>query len=501
MGYLIAITIIITSIILSLRYHALSQNNNYKLPLSSKLLFYYFTQFVFFILALLSTIFLPQMVTLTIVLISMIYNIGYYFASRTKYKFTKRGLSLFATNNTIYILFALLFVVFNGNYNIIYVLTLSIFYPITMSFSSYFTNSYYNKKNKLYVANATEKLLNKNIIKIGITGSYGKTSCKNILKEMLMTKYKVYATKSNYNTPMGISIGINELTDEEVFIAEMGARSVGDISELTKLVKPDYGIITGVTCQHLKTFKSLHNIFVEKFSLAKALSDKGVCIFNGNDKYALKMYKEHIGEKKKICLNKNGDICVENVDMDSTGSKFSLQINDKLYFCHTKLLGRHNIINIALCTALALELGVDIEDIVKVIKNLQPTPHRLEYSYSNGIHILDDSYNSNLVGIKSALECLAFFHQRKVVLAQGIVELGKLQKKLNEEVGKMLAKTADVVLLTGSNKKYIKNGLNEGEFSGELYVFRNLRAAQQSFKHILHSEDILLLQNDLPDVF
>lgn len=501
MRYLTTITIIITSIIQSLRYHALSQNNNYKLPLSNKLLLHFFTQFAFFIAALLSAIFLPQICTLLIVIICLVCSIALFFTSRTKYKFTKRGLSLFVTNNTIYVLFALLFVFFTANYKVIYSLILQICYPIIMYFSSYFTNSYYTKKNKLYVANATDKLLNKNIIKIGITGSYGKTSCKNILKEMLLTKYKVYATKGNYNTPMGVSICINELADEEVFIAEMGARGLGDITELTNIVKPDYGIITGVTCQHLKTFKSLHNIYTEKFSLAKSLVDKGVCIFNGNDKYTLKMYKEHKGEKKKICINKYGDVSVENLHMDSTGSKFSLQIKDNLYFCHTTLLGRHNITNIALCAALALELGVKIEDIVRVIKDLQAPAHRLEYSYSNGIHILDDSYNSNILGIKSALECLSYFNGRKVVLAQGVVELGKLQKKLNIEVGKMLAGIADVVLLTGSNKKHLKVGLLEGEFTGELFSFRSLKAAQQSFKHILQSEDILLLQNDLPDVF
>lgn len=458
-------------------------------------------QKLFYLPALILLILKPNFVAIPLV-IGLIFNIVINLSYRTKFKFTKRGTSLFVTNNLIYILLVLFFALFsNFSSKIMYVVALAISYPIIMSFSTIFVNKYYNDKNKIFVANATEKLLSKNIIKVGITGSYGKTSCKNILKQMLMTKYKVYASKENYNTPMGISLSINELTDEEIFIAEMGARKTGDIKELTRLVKPDYGIICGITAQHMQTFGSLHNIYMEKFALGKSLQDSGVCVFNGNDKYTLKMYKEHKGEKLKSCLNKYGDIRIDNIDMDCTGSKFSIQKNDNMYFCHTALLGRHNITNIGMCVALATELGVKMEDIVEVIKNLQPTKHRLEYIFSNGIHILDDSYNSNILGIKSAIECLSFFKERKVVLAQGIVELGKIQKTTNIEIGKMLSQTADIVILTGSNKKYIKQGLLECGYKGGLFVFKSLKAAQKGFKHILQKGDVLLLQNDLPDVF
>ena len=432
------------------------------------------------------------------VIINIILNCTY----KTKYKFTNRGTATFIICSVVYLIgVALLFAIIDYKNKMIAVLILTVMCPLFNALLLLPINAYYNKKNKLYVAKATEKLSNMNIIRIGITGSYGKTSCKNILKEMLSKKYKVYASKENYNTPMGLSICINELSDEEVFIAEMGARKKGDIAELTYMIKPNYGIITGVTCQHLKTFKSLHNIYTEKFCLAKALEDSGLCVFNANDKYTLKMYKEFGGNKLKVGLNKFGDVQIDNVEMNNKGSFFSLEIKDQIYFCNTKLLGRHNILNIAMCVAIATEMGIEVNQIMETIRRLVPIKHRLEYIHSNGIHILDDSYNSNIVGIKSALECLGFFPQRKIVLAQGLVEMGKRQRSMNYEIGSLLAKSADVIMLTGKNKKPIKKGLIESGYVGEIYVFSTLKQAQKNFKHILRVNDVLLLQNDLPDVF
>ncbi len=498
----IIITITVNGIITSLRYHALSQNNNYKLPLSSRLLSYFCLQLLLIFVNLASLLFLNNIFLLAFLGATLVINTIINLTFRTKYKFTNRGKITFLLCNLVYIAIILITLICKDNkIKLLIMLIISSLYPFIMFFTSYPINAYFNKKNKLFVANATEKLSNMNIIKIGITGSYGKTSCKKILAEMLAAKYKVYASKENYNTPMGLAICINEIADEEVFIAEMGARKKGDIAELTDMIKPDYGIITGVTNQHLKTFKSLHNIYAEKFCLAKALEDNGLCVFNGNDKYTLKMFKEFGGNKLRVGLNKFGDVQVDNIEMNTKGSFFSLELKEKIFFCNTKLLGRHNIINIAMCVALATELGVQMDKIMEAIRNLTPVKHRLEYIFSNGIHILDDSYNSNIVGIKSALECLSFFPQRKIVLAQGLVEMGKSQNRMNYEIGCMLSKTADAVILTGRNKNAIKKGLVDSGYVGEIHVFTSLNKAQKSFKHILKVNDVLLLQNDLPDVF
>lgn len=372
--------------------------------------------------------------------------------------------------------------------------------PLFINLSTCALYPYFERKNAKFIERNCAKLVESNAIRIGITGSYGKTSCKNILCALLQRKYSVICTEKNYNTPMGIALTAERMTGkEDIFIAEMGARRRGDISYLADLVKPHYSITTGVCSQHLATFKSVHNIFWEKSELSKRTQI--LSVFNCNDKYALKMYKECKAKKLKVCVNKEGDVYATDISCDERGSRFKLIYKDRTLELQTKLLGRHNVINIALCAALALELDVDERAVCDAVKELKPIPHRLEYIYSNGIHILDDSYNSNPLGIRSATEVLAGFSGRKIVLSQGLVECGRKCAELNKNVGRELAYRADVVILCGRNAKNIEKGLTECGYEGKIYRFRDLKRAQAHFKEILQIGDVLLLQNDLPDIY
>ncbi len=373
--------------------------------------------------------------------------------------------------------------------------------PAIMVVSYTLLNAVFVKKNQNFIAKCKKKLMEINPIRIGITGSYGKTSCKNILSHLLKNNFKVCVTEKNYNTPMGVALTIDKMeADTKVFIAEMGARRKGDIAELSALVEPDYGIITGITNQHLQTFKSIENIFEEKYNLAISLTDKSTCVFNGTDKYTLKMYKQYKGKKKVVKLNNFADLYANNIVTDSNGSSFTINYKDVSLDCQTKLLGRHNIVNILLCSALALEFGVDNQTLVESIATLPQVPHRLQLIKSNGINILDDSYNANTLGIKYSLECLGYFDTRKVVLTQGIVELGKEQKQANKQIGQMIGAVADVVILCGTNAQSIKDGLDESGFTKPMFLYNSLKEAQQNFSKILKKGDTLLIQNDLPDV-
>ncbi len=296
---------------------------------------------------------------------------------------------------------------------------------------------------------------------------------------------------------MGIALTVEKTEgEEEVFIAEMGARKKGDIKYLCETFKPDIGIITGVCTQHMQTFKSLHEIYIEKSELSKATA---VCAFNCNDKFALKMYKERKGVKLRSCIGKTGDAYADNVSVSLENTKFDLHINNEVYTTETKLLGRHNLQNIVLCATIASYLGVDGKRISAAIKKLTPTPHRLEYLYANGIHILDDGYNSNEMGIRYATEVIDSFDGRKVAVSQGIAEGGKERKRLNFSVGKTLSEHVDVIILCGANRRLIKKGIGKN-YVGKTYVYRTLATAQKHFGKVLKKGDLLFLQNDLPDI-
>lgn len=361
-----------------------------------------------------------------------------------------------------------------------------------------------NLNNKRYVRRAEKRLGGLSAVKIGITGSYGKTSCKNILADILSTKYRVLKTDKNFNTPLGIARTAGNIRgDEEIFIAEMGARRPGDIRELARLVKPKYAIVTGVAPQHLATFKTVDAIYRTKKELVDCLPPDGYAVFNGDNSYTREMAKECA--VRCVTVHTNGGregIRAENIRLSNNGSCFDVKGLGEDFTLSTRLLGRHNILNILLCVALAAELGVEKKRMIAAVKNLKPSPHRLELldTPNNGVTVIDDSYNGNVEGVRFALEVLALYKEnRRVVFTQGVVELGKRASEINTLVGAMIAKVADLVLLTGENAAYIKNGLNNSGFPSEqIKVFKSFAEASEALKTLLRRGDVLLIQNDIP---
>ena len=361
-----------------------------------------------------------------------------------------------------------------------------------------------------YIKKCTMALQNSDLIKVGITGSYGKTTVKNILTTILNQKYNAYCTPSNYNTPLGICRAVNELPKEcQIFVAEMGARKAGDIKELCEIVKPTFGIITGVGSQHLGTFKSQQNIYNTKKELADYLQNAGgVIVFNGENKFTRQMYDEYSGSKRAVSsetyLSSDGTsqkISVSEVGCDSGGLNFILRIGDEQKECSCKLIGKHNLENILLCVQLAVDLGLNIVQIAEGISQISPVEHRLQtIELPTGITIIDDSYNSNEEGAKLAIETLSMFKGRKIVATQGIVEMGTEQKCVNFGLGESIAKVADIAILIGINREDIRLGMISGNFCDKnIYLVEHLDNAKDLFSAMLRKGDVLLLQNDLPD--
>lgn len=363
-----------------------------------------------------------------------------------------------------------------------------------------------------YVKKCKKKLQSMRLVKIGVTGSFGKTSVKNILAALLSEKYRVYGTPFNYNTPMGICKAVNEMPeDTQVFIAEMGARRKGDIAELCEIVKPNYGIITGVGSQHMATFKTQEAIYDTKKELNDYIEARGgdAVVFNGENAFCEKMYLQSKASEKTLisssrCENHGSGgalIRIEDEECDSEGIRFKLIIGSDKVECKTRLIGRHNLNNILMCVALAYRLNLTIKQIARGISKLLPVEHRLEVCrLKSGITVIDDSYNSNFEGAKLAVETLKMFKGRKIVATQGLVELGREQIKLNFELGESIAETADVAILIGVNREDIRLGmLAKGFCDKNIYTVEKLDNAKELFSKMLTAGDVLLIQNDLPD--
>ncbi len=356
-----------------------------------------------------------------------------------------------------------------------------------------------------YVRKATAKLEQSNVIKIGITGSYGKTSVKEILRTILSQKYRVLATPSSYNTPMGIALTVKNLdSTHDVFIAEMGARSKGDIKILTNMVKPSYGVITGINNQHLETFGTIEDIKDTKYELIQGLAKDGEGFFCSDSVGSIELYERFEGGKYLAGISSpDGLVTTSDVVTHSKGTSFKLIINGEAPVeCNTVLLGKHSVSNICLAAAVAYKIGLTPEEIASGINRIQSVNHRLELVPNNkNVVIIDDSYNSNEDGVKAAMEVLSTFPGRKIVFTPGLVELGKIENLVNYEFGKILAKHADIVFVIDKhNAEMLITGLLEAGMPRENIKFASsLNKGNAMLNKIIQEGDVVLFENDLPD--
>lgn len=493
-----------------LRYLCLSQNNDYVFAPSHAFGVFYlpiaaFDVAVFVLISLGLTVsaqIIPFALIPSIFLLS--FTVWKIFSFRIKFKFSRRGTIYLIFNEILYFLICGIFAIIAKNDAIwgLIVCSIILYFPLISKLMEYPLNAYYTSKNHKFIIEQKKRLSAINPIVVGITGSYGKTSCKKILEFLIKDKFITVATEKNFNTPIGIALTVQKMKgNEQVFIAELGARKAGDISELCSIAEPQYAIISGVCEQHLETFGSIENIYNEKFKLAKAVAGRGVCVFNTNDKYVLRMWKEHVGEKIAASSYKCGDVYADGVALSRRGAEFTLHIGKEVRKCVTSLLGRHNVQNIVMCAAMAHTLGCSIDEIAYKIRILPQIEHRLEYKYANGVNIIDDGYNGNVQGVKSAFEVLSLFPHRRIVVSQGIVELGEKSCELNGDIGEKLSRVADIVILCGVNAKFIDEGLKIANYVGTVFIEKNFTYVQKRIKEIIRQGDTLLLQNDVPDFY
>lgn len=375
-------------------------------------------------------------------------------------------------------------------------------HPFVLAAANALEKPFSSAANKKYIARAREKLAGAPCVKVGITGSFGKTSVKNFLAAILSERWRVFATPASYNTPLGIAKAAEkeDLSQYDFFLAEMGARHKGDVAELCALVQPDHCILTGVCPQHLETFGSLEAVVAAKGEIFAGTKKGGFAVV-GQDENTAALDPEKQG---LVCVRvgEHGECGALNIKCGASGTDFTLALGIVQAEVHTKLLGAHNARNIALAAALAYKLGMSKEEILAGIGKIDYVPHRLQPYVSNGVTILDDAYNANVVGAEAALGVLRLFEGRKFVVTPGLVELGVLEEKENFALGEKLAGLDRVILVGATLVLAVKRGyLSAGGEEEKLTVVPSLKAAEELLSRELSEGDAVLFLNDLPDIY
>ena len=360
---------------------------------------------------------------------------------------------------------------------------------------------------KYYITDAKRIMREmKDLIVIGVTGSFGKTSIKNYLYEILSEKYNVLMTPKNYNTTMGVVKTIREELKPtyNVFICEMGATKPRDIKKICNIVNPKIGVISSIAPQHLESFKSIKNVAKTKFELGEAVCrNSGMMFLNFDNeyirKYGFKGKYTSYGLDLKDGVKK--DCCSKILKVSSEGVEF--KINGEKY--SSSLLGEHNVENLTCCIAVGKYLGVSSEDIKYSVSRIVGVPHRMQVISNEEFTVFDDTYNSNPISSKRSLDTLNLFKGIKKVVTPGLIELGDDERKFNIELGEYISSVCDFAYIVGKkNSKEIIEGINIGIKKKKKKIdIVKVSSPEEGMEKIreLHLKDkvIILLLNDLPD--
>lgn len=392
------------------------------------------------------------------------------------------------------------------NITLIILAYLNVFVPFLMLFANLINLPINRVINKKYINEAKKKIDSmKNLIVIGVTGSYGKTSVKNFLYKCLSEKYNVLITPENFNTTLGVVKTIRENLNatHEIFVCEMGATHVNDIKEICDIVHPKYGVITSIGPQHLESFCSIENVIKTKFELVDSLPDDGIAFLNFDNEYI-----KNQGTNKNVVTYgvENVDNMYNAYDLKADESGITFKVNEKdgnIQEFKSKVIGKHNIENMVGAIAVANMLGIPLSKLVKRIRQIEPVKHRLEVIKRGEDIIIDDAYNSNPVGSKSALDTLSSFDGIKILVTPGMIELGNKEYECNFEFGKYVYGKCDYVVLIGEKQtKPIYDGISSTKFDKDkIFVVDTLKEGLNLVDSLKvgGKRKVILLENDLPD--
>lgn len=402
---------------------------------------------------------------------------------KTKLKFTNRIIRHFILFLFVIIIYSFILSIYHH-----YLLVLLYFLPFWLTF---FINSIIEwlilNKN---IKTAKSKLKTYHPIIIGITGSYGKTSCKNYLYLLIQKKYKVLVSPSSFNTLNGLLKTINNDLKpyHEVFIAEIGVDCKKGMDKFFRVFCFNIGAITCIGEQHLKTFKTIKNIQAEKSKLL--FKSKDFSIINKDDPLINKTLTQS-SQISFSTISADADVFITRQD----SSIIKIQIFDSVYVSKSSLLGVHNLSNLACAICIAKALNVSNDEIIKIIPTINNVEHRLSIFKYNKWIIIDDAYNSNFKGFENALSLLATYKsETKVIITPGVIESNHYSKNNQISIASKINEICDIILLINnpSFKKHINNYLSFTDFSS---AYNYLKEKYYDTKLVV------LIENDLPEIF
>ena len=328
---------------------------------------------------------------------------------------------------------------------------------------------------------------------VGITGSTGKTSTKDLIAAFLSGKYKVFKTQGNFNNEIGLPLMIFELNkDYDIAVLEMGTSNFGEIHTLAGIALPDIAAITNVGVAHIEYLKTRENILKEKMSISDFFNDNNYLVLNCENDMLVTVKNE---DYKNASIQRTGydkkyNLYAENLELTSETTSFDAVCGNERYRFKLNMVGEHNVLNALLGIQISKDLGLTFEEMEKGLDNFKATSMRLEFIKHNEFTIINDSYNANPDSMKAALNVLkSYTGKRKIAVLGTMGELGDHASTAHKEVGEFAQGKADVLLTTGDYKDNYKEGFGKNTF-----IFDNKEDLINSLKDMITKNDTILVK-------
>lgn len=326
---------------------------------------------------------------------------------------------------------------------------------------------------------------------IGVTGSTGKTSTKDLIAALLSDKYKVFKTKGNFNNDIGLPLMILELTcDYDVAVLEMGMSSLGEIELLADVARPDIAVITNIGLSHIENLKTQENILKAKMEISAFFDENNVLIINGEDEF-LKNISSKSFKVKKIGYNHEYDVYASNIILREEETEFLAHAFGEEAVFTLPMAGKHNVLNTMLAIEVAECLNVSFKEMILGLDNIEATSMRLQVIKREGLTIINDCYNASPDSMKSSLDVLSAYRNcRRVAILGDMYELGNEAKRAHFEVGQYAKDKVDLLIVIGEHINNFKDGFK----NDNIIMYNTKEECIKELESIVNKDDVVLVK-------
>lgn len=336
-----------------------------------------------------------------------------------------------------------------------------------------------------------------NVDLIGVTGSVGKTSTRDIIYSVLNEKYKTLKNELNYNNEIGIPKTLFNLDySYEKAVIEMGIDKKGDISYFKTIAPLKHAVISNIGLSHIVNFKNQEGIFHAKMEIAKDFNKENTLIVNGDDNF-LKTLKDKKLPYNLLTYGFDKDNTIYCVSYEIVNGKINFKVNfkNKIYDYTIPSIAKHNIYNAMSAILIGNLYNLTYEEIKKGLESVSFTEGRLTIINKKDITIINDCYNASLDSIKSALNVLSTFKTRKVTILGDVLETGSYEEEIHKNIGKSIIGNTDILILVGDSIKYTYDEVIKNDFNKDnIYVFNTYEDVIKNIDNIIKKGDTILLK-------